>query len=76
MMASSYSRSGPGRSPWVAIAIVVGVLVVAGVVAYMLFYNGDTGGAGGGGDAGGGGYFVVPFSVDVIRRFVRRLRNR
>ena len=73
-MASTYSGGGrPRRSPWAAIAIAVAVLVVIGALAYLFLLNGDAGGTGGG---GAGGYFIVPFSGDLIRRTVRRLRNR
>jgi len=80
-MASTYSSGDRHRrSPWAAIAIAVAVLLVLGVVAYLFLFNGDTGGAGGGGAGGGGaggiGYFIVPFSGDLIRRTVRKLRNR
>jgi hypothetical protein len=56
------------RSRWIPIAIGIVVLVVIGVIAYMLLYNGDgSGGSGGGGDGGVYGS-ALALSSDSLRR--------
>jgi hypothetical protein len=65
------STGSPHRSRWMAIAIVVVVLAVIGVIAYLLVYNGGGsygGGSGEGSGGGGGGYFVLAFSAGQVRR--------
>jgi hypothetical protein len=66
------------RSRWIWITIGVVVLLVIGVIAYIVLYNGGGGygggGSGGGGTGGGaGGYILFAFSADQARRLKQRI---
>jgi hypothetical protein len=58
----------PRRARWIILGLVVAAVLA--VIVYMLAYNGG----GSGGSGGTGGYLVVAFSMDRLRRSIRRNR--
>ena len=80
-------RTPERRTSRVWLPIAIGVLVVAAIAVYFLFFNGDgayggSGGTGSGGSSSGGGsggYAIVAFSVSqlaILRDRYREWRSR
>jgi hypothetical protein len=57
----------PRRTRWIVLGLVAAAVLA--LIVYMLAYNGGSGGGTGG---GAGGYLVVAFSMNRLRRMIRR----